>query len=75
MSNMYCSPTHLQKNAFQCLSTNRRFPAILKKEISQESECDEEDTLCVFGQYLPQPDGGVRDEGLGRMCWRDAKDF
>ena len=48
---------------------------MLKKEISQESECDEEDTLCVFGQYLPQPDGGVRDEGLGRMCWRDAKDF
>ena len=46
-----------------------------KKEISQESECDEEDTLCVLGQYLPQPDGGVRDEGLGRMCWRDAKDF
>ena len=40
-----------------------------------ESECDEEDTLCVLGQYLPQPDGGVRDEGLGRMCWRDAKDF
>ena len=66
---------HSQKNAFQCLSTNRRFPAILKKEISQESECDEEDTLCVLGQYLPQPDGGVRDEGLGRMCWRDAKDF
>lgn len=32
-------------------------------------------TLCVLGQYLPQPDGGVRDEGLGRMCWRDAKDF
>jgi len=40
---------------------------MLKKEISQESECDEEDTLCVLGQYLPQPDGGVRDEGLGRL--------
>ena len=46
-----------------------------KKEVSQESESDEENTLCVPGQYLPQPDGGVRDEGLGRMCWRDAKDF
>ena len=45
------------------------------EKISQESECDEEDTLCVLGQHLPQPDGGVRDEGLGRMCWRDAKDF
>lgn len=38
-----------------------------KKEISQESECDEENTLCVLGQHLPQPDGGVRDEGLGRL--------
>ena len=46
-----------------------------EKEISQESESDEEDTFCVPGQYLSQPDGGVRDEGLGRMCWRDAKDF
>ena len=36
-----------------------------EKEISQESECDEENTLCMPRQYLPQPDGGVRDEGLG----------
>ena len=36
-----------------------------EKEISQESECDDENSLCVLGQYLPQPDGGVRDEGLG----------
>ena len=46
-----------------------------EKEATQESESDEEDTLCVSWKYLPQPDGGVRDEGLGRMCWRDAKDF
>ena len=42
-----------------------------EKEISQESECDEENTLCMPWQYLPQPDGGVRDEGLGeegRTC-------
>ena len=42
-----------------------------EKEISQESECDEENTLCMPRQYLPQPDGGVRDEGLGeesRAC-------
>ena len=42
-----------------------------EKEISQESECDEENTLCMPRQYLPQPDGGVRDEGLGeegRTC-------
>ena len=36
-----------------------------EKEISQESECDEENTLCMPWKYLPQPDGGVRDEGLG----------
>lgn len=42
-----------------------------EKEISQESESDEKDTLCVSRQYLPQPDGGVHDEGLGeegRAC-------
>ena len=36
-----------------------------EKEISQESECNEKDTLCVSWKYLPQPDGRVRDEGLG----------
>ena len=36
-----------------------------EKEISQESESDEEDTLCVSWKYLPQPHGRVRDEGLG----------
>ena len=36
-----------------------------EKELSQENKCDEENTLCVPGQHLPQPDGGVRDEGLG----------
>ena len=35
-----------------------------EKEISQESECDDENTFCVPGQYLPQPHGRVRDEGL-----------
>lgn len=42
-----------------------------EKEISQEGECDEENTLCMPWKYLPQPDGGVRDEGLGeegRTC-------
>ena len=42
-----------------------------EKEISQESESDEKDTLCVPRQHLPQSDGGVRDEGLGeegRTC-------
>ena len=28
-----------------------------EKEVTQESECDEEDTLCVPRQYLPQPSG------------------
>ena len=44
-----------------------------EKEVTQES--DEKDTLCVSWQYLSRSDGGIRDEGLGRMCWRDAKDF
>ena len=42
-----------------------------EKEISQESECDDENTFCVPGQYLPQPHGRVRDEGFGeegRAC-------
>ena len=37
-----------------------------EKEITQESECNEKDTLCVSRQYLPQPHGRVRDEGLGK---------
>ena len=36
-----------------------------EKEISQECESDEKDTLCVSWKYLPQPHGRVRDEGLG----------
>ena len=36
-----------------------------EKEISQESECDDENTFCVSRQYLPQPNGRVCDEGLG----------
>ena len=40
-----------------------------KKELSQENKRDEEDTLCVSWQYLPQSDGGVRDEGLGEEGW------
>ena len=35
------------------------------KEVTQEKTCDE-DTLCVPRQHLPQPDVGVRDEGLGQ---------
>ena len=36
-----------------------------EKEVFQESESDEENTLCVPRQYLSQSDGRVRDEGLG----------
>ena len=36
-----------------------------EKEVTQESESDEKDTLCVSWEYLPQPHGRVRDEGLG----------
>ena len=37
-----------------------------EKEVTQESESDEKDTLCVSRQYLPQPNGRVRDEGFGQ---------
>ena len=37
-----------------------------EKEVTQESESDEENTLCVPRQYLPQPDGGHPDAGDGR---------
>ena len=40
-----------------------------EKEAMQESESDEEDTLCVSWKYLPQPHGRVRDEGLGEEGW------
>ena len=36
-----------------------------EKEITQESEWNEKDTLCVSWQYLPQSDGRIRDEGFG----------
>ena len=37
-----------------------------EKEVTQESESDEKDTLCVPRQHLPQPNGRVRNEGLGQ---------
>ena len=36
-----------------------------EKEITQESEWNEKDTLCVSRQHLPQSDGRIRDEGFG----------
>ena len=40
-----------------------------EKEVMQESESDEKDTLCVPRQHLPQPNGRVRNEGLGQEGW------
>lgn len=40
-----------------------------EKEATRESECNEKDTLCVSWEYLPQPHGRVRDEGLGQEGW------
>ena len=40
-----------------------------EKEATQESECNEKDTLCVPRQHLPQSDGRVCDEGLGQEGW------
>ena len=42
-----------------------------EKEATRESKCNEKDTFCVPGQYLPQPNGRVRDEGLGEESWND----
>ena len=39
-----------------------------EKEVTQEKTCDE-DTLCVSRQYLPQPDGRIRNEGFGQEGW------
>ena len=43
-----------------------------EKEATQESEWNEKDTLCVSWKYLPQPNGGIRDEGLGQKSWADV---
>ena len=51
----------LDEQAFSCYTE--------EKEISQESESDEKDTLCVPRQHLPQLDGRVRDEGFGQEGW------
>ena len=39
-----------------------------EKGVTQEKTCDE-DTLCVPRQHLPQPYGGVCDEGLSQKSW------
>lgn len=43
-----------------------------RKEVTQESESDEKDTLCVPRQHLPQPDGGVYYEGDGTGSGTDV---
>ena len=40
-----------------------------KRDVAQESECDEEDTLCLPWEHLPQPNGRVCNEGLGKKSW------
>ena len=47
----------LDEQAFSCYTG--------EKEAPRESKCNEKDTLCVSWEYLPQPHGRVRDEGLG----------
>ena len=39
-----------------------------KRDVAQESECDEEDTLCLPWEHLPQPNGRVCNEGLGKKA-------
>ena len=51
----------LDEQAFSCYTG--------EKEATRESKCNEKDTLCVSWKYLPQPDGRVRDEGLGEEDW------
>ena len=51
----------LDEQAFSCYTG--------EKEATRESKCNEKDTLCVSWEYLPQPQGRVRDEGLGEEGW------
>ena len=54
----------LDEQAFSCYTG--------EKEATRESKCNEKDTLCVSWKYLPQSDGGIRDEGLGQKSWADV---
>ena len=54
----------LDEQAFSCYTG--------EKEATRESKCNEKDTLCVSWKYLPQPNGGIRDEGLGQKSWADV---
>ena len=54
----------LDEQAFSCYTG--------EKEATWESKCNEKDTLCVSWKYLPQPNGGIRDEGLGQKSWADV---
>ena len=51
----------LDEQAFSCYTG--------EKEATRESKCNEKDTLCVSWEYLPQPNGGIRDEGLSEEGW------
>ena len=51
----------LDEQAFSCYTG--------EKEATRESKCNEKDTLCVSWKYLPQPNGGIRDEGLSEEGW------
>ena len=54
----------LDEQAFSCYTG--------EKEATRESKCNEKDTLCVSWEYLPQPNGGIRDEGLDQKSWADV---
>ena len=54
----------LDEQAFSCYTG--------EKEATRESKCNEKDTLCVSWKYLPQPNGGIRDEGLDQKSWADV---
>ena len=44
------------------------FPFSVTLRLSKLTEKDyDENLIYLLGQYLPQSDGGVRDEGLGRL--------
>lgn len=42
------------------------------KEVKVENQTDEKDPLCVSRQYLQEPNGRVRHEGLGEKSWADV---
>lgn len=45
------------------------FRAICTTFAGKKSKEDEKDSVCMSREYMPEPDGGIRDERHGRESW------